>query len=290
MTAVENYEDWIGRGEEHQDLISAGPLDRLSATLDRDDPPFKDGDAVPPLGHWLYFLPRDRQSVLSSDGHPRRGGFLPPVEHLPRRMWAGSRLTFPGTLRVGMKAVRRSTIASVKTKQGASGELVFVTVRHEIGEPGGPALVTDEHDIVYRGLEGPAAKTPPMSLQGVWQRSLVPDEVLLFRYSALTFNAHRIHYDRAYVTKEEGYPGLVVHGPLTATLMIDQLRRELPEARIESFKFRAVSPAFDGAPLHLHGSPPSGDGTVELWTSNAEGGLVSTGSVVIGGATLAGDR
>ena len=271
-----DYTAWIGRTEERFERIAPGPLDRLSATLDRDDPPFADGADVPPLGHWLSFLPNERQSGLGVDGHPKRGGFLPPVDHLPRRMWAGSRISFPGSLKVGMEAVKRSTIASVAQKDGGSGPLVFVTVRHEIGERSGPALVVDEHDIVYRGLSGPAAKPAPRASQGIWHRSLVPDDVLLFRYSALTFNGHRIHYDRAYVTGEEAYPGLVVHGPLIATLLIDLLRREMPGARVAEFSFRAVSPIFDGHPLHLHGNPPDGEGRVELWAAGHEGGLAIT--------------
>ena len=278
---AEDYTAWIGRTEERRELIVAGPLDRLSATLDRDDPHFAAGDELPPLSHWLYFLPQERQSTLGVDGHPKRGGFLPPVHHLPRRMWAGSRIRFPGRLAVGMDAVKRSTIVSVTPKEGGSGPLVFVTVRHEIGETGGAALVVDEHDIVYRGLDAPAAKPAPMAELGEWQRSLVPDDVMLFRYSALTFNGHRIHYDRAYVTQAEGYPGLVVHGPLIATLLIDLLRREMPGARVGEFSFRAVSPVFDGNALHLHASPRA-DGVVRLWAANHEGRLAMSAEARIG--------
>jgi 3-methylfumaryl-CoA hydratase len=269
-----DYSGWIGRAELRHDWLAAGPLDRLSATLDRDDAPHQPGDAAPPLAHWLCFLPDDPQSALGADGHAARGGFIPPIHDLPRRMWAGSRIAFPGDIRVGMALARRSTIASVDRKQGAAGPLVFVTVRHEIGEPGGPALIVDEHDIVYRGLGGPAVKAASGApLAGDWRRDLVPDAVLLFRYSALTFNGHRIHYDRDYVTKAEGYPGLVVHGPLIATLLVDLVRRSMPEARIERFSFRALSPLFDGRPMSVNGISADASGVVKLWAANDEGGV-----------------
>jgi 3-methylfumaryl-CoA hydratase len=277
MTDLSEYSAWIGRVEESRDTVTAGPLDRLSATLDRNDRAFSEGDAVPPLGHWLFFLPDVRQSELGPDGHPKRGGFLPPVHGLPRRMWAGSRLSFPGTIRVGESIVRRSTIASVKQKDGASGPLVFVTVRHEIGAAGAPPAIVDEHDIVYRGLQAPAVKAERGKAEaGAWRRALRPDAVMLFRYSALTFNGHRIHYDHAYVTGEEGYPGLVVHGPLIATLLVDLLRRNAPEKRVASFSFRAVSPLFDGDEMSVNAKPPAADGVVKLWAANHQGDLAMT--------------
>ncbi|PZR09760.1 MAG: acyl-CoA dehydrogenase [Azospirillum brasilense] len=270
-----DLESWIGRSEARTDYLAAGPVERLAATLDREEPPLRDGDAVPPLSHWLMFLPDARQSQLGPDGHPARGGFLPPVNDLPRRMWAGGRLEFRAPLRVGSLLSRTSTIDQVKRREGSAGPLVFVTVRHEIREADGDeVLLREEHDIVYRGLEAPAARAAPEAPPpGQWQRSLVPDPVLLFRYSALTFNGHRIHYDRPYVTQEEGYPGLIVHGPLIATLLLDLTRREAPDSRVAAFSFRAVSPIFDGAPLHLHGSPPGADGASQLWATNAQGGL-----------------
>jgi len=280
----EDYAAWLGRTEEARDVVTAGPLDRLSATLDRDDPPHVDGDASPPLGHWLFFLPHARQSGLGEDGHPQRGGFLPPVHHLPRRMWAGSRVTFPGEIRVGDAIVRRSTIASIREKAGKASPLVFVTVRHEIGRAGEPPAIVDEHDIVYRGLEaGPAGGKPETVAAGAWRRTLVPDAVQLFRYSALTFNGHRIHYDRDYVTGVEGYPGLVVHGPLTATLLVDLIRRNAPEARVDSFSFRAMSPLFDGREMSINAALPEPDGRVRLWAANAECGLAISAEATVSG-------
>lgn len=280
-----DYSAWLGRTEEARDVVTAGPLDRLSATLDRDDPPHADGDPVPPLGHWMYFLPSARQSDIGPDGHPKRGGFLPPVHRLPRRMWAGSRVTFPGEIRVGDRIVRRSTIAAIKEKAGKAGPLVFVTVRHEIGGADEPPAIVDEQDIVYRGVEAaPAGAKPETMPEGAWRRTLMPDAVQLFRYSALTFNGHRIHYDRDYTTQVEGYPGLVVHGPLTATLLVDLIRRKALGARIEAFSFRAVSPLFDGREMSVNADPPDPDGKVKLWAANATGALAVSAEATISGA------
>jgi len=273
--ATTPYAEWIGRSEKARDDVVAGPLDRLAATLDRDDHAYADGDPAPPLSHWLLFLPNARASEISGDGHPKRGGFLPPVHDLPRRMFAGGRFKFHSPILVGMRVVRTSTIQSIKERSGATGRLVFVTVHHAIREAGhASVLVEEEHDIVYRGLSAPAVKAEVEKPgRGEWHRSLVPDPVLLFRYSALTFNGHRIHYDRKYVTEVEGYPGLIVHGPLTATLLLDLVHRNLPEATVTSFSFRAASPLFDSSELHLNGTPPDADGRIALWATNAEGGL-----------------
>lgn len=268
-------EEWTGRSETARDTLSADVMTRLNATLDLDVPAVAPGEVVFPLAHWLHFLPRERQSGLGPDGHAARGGFLPPIHDLPRRMWAGSRLDFHGELHAGMELERTSTIASVAAKQGAGGPLVFVTVRHEIGEPGGAVLLTDEHDIVYRSAGGPAVRAAPSApAPGHWQRKLVPDAVLLFRYSALTFNGHRIHYDRTYVTQAEGYPGLIVHGPLIATLLLDHAMRHGGNGkRSTAFSFRALSPLFDGNEMTLHANEANVDGTMDVWATNHEGGL-----------------
>jgi 3-methylfumaryl-CoA hydratase len=262
------------------------PVAALSATLDRDDPAPAGGTDLPPLWHWLYFLPHARQSEIGPDGHPRRGGFLPPVP-LPRRMWAGGRLRWEATnpLRVGQEVQRTSTIQSIKHKAGRSGELLFVLVEHQLRNAQGLAL-TEEHDIVYRsaaqpGDPAPAPQKPPLDGQAAWSRTIVPDDVLLFRYSALTFNGHRIHYDRKYVTEVEGYPGLIVHGPLIATLLLDLLRRSLPGAQVARFDFRAVRPTFDLHPFSVHGKPSADGKTVELWAQDHEGFLTMQGTVTL---------
>ncbi|MBE7424744.1 MAG: MaoC family dehydratase N-terminal domain-containing protein [Ideonella sp.] len=274
-----HWRAWLGRTEQHSDRIHAAPLDALAATLDRDDPPARPGDEAPPLAHWLFFLTAARQSELGADGHPRRGGFLPPVA-LPRRMWAGGRLTFQQALRVGDEVTRSSRITAVDAKRGRSGRLAFVTVRHEITGPRGLAI-TEEHDIVYRDAPQPGAvaSAPPTApTDETFARRIEPDAVLLFRYSALTFNGHRIHYDRSYVTEVEGYPGLVVHGPLIATLLVDLLRRERPTAVLQRFAFTARSPLFDGRPFDVCGRFDGGERTAALWARNHEGTLAMQAS------------
>jgi 3-methylfumaryl-CoA hydratase len=268
-----NWNEWIGRRETRADRVTATPIAALAVTLDRDDPPPADGEPLPPLWHWLYFLPLYRQSDVGPDGHARRGGFLPPIP-LPRRMWAGGRFTFAAALRVGEAIARDSRIVDVRSKEGRSGALVFVVVRHEVANARGVAIV-EERDIVYRAAARPgerASEPPRAPDEASWSREIRPDPVLLFRYSALTFNGHRIHYDRTYVTQTEGYPGLVVHGPLIATLLVDLLRRQRPEARLAALTFRAVSALFDTAPFSVHGRAVD-ETSVRLWAANAAGGL-----------------
>ena len=280
-------QQWVGKTEMRQDQITPAPAALLSATLDRDDPPLKTGDALPPLWHWLYFLPADRPSELGPDGHAKRGGFLPQVP-LPRRMWAGGRFEFLRPLRVGDTLIRVSRIIDVKGKEGRSGSLVFVVVRHEISGAEGLALV-EEQDLVYtqgayRDRTRPADLAPdPQAAPGAsaWERTIVPDDVLLFRYSALTFNGHRIHYDRRYAGEVEGYPGLVVHGPLIATLLLDLLCRNQPRASVARFAFRAVSPLFDTGAVTVCGDPDSDGKTIRLWARNAEGGLAMSATATL---------
>lgn len=271
---LERLRGWEGRSETVHDQLAAAPVRGLSATLDRDDPEPGSGTELPPLWHWLYFLPRHRQGELGQDGHARLGGFLPPVP-LPRRMWAGGRLQWHAPLRVGEEVRRTSRIGSVTHKAGRSGDLVFVLVRHEVHNAQGLAL-TEEHDIVYRAAARPGEPAPPPQPapgDAAWSREIVPDPVLLFRYSALTFNGHRIHYDRSYVTEVEGYPGLVVHGPLIATLLVDLVRREQPGAVFASFSFKAVRPTFDLHPLRVSGRPTADGRGAQLWAQDHEGWL-----------------
>ena len=276
---IDHLRRWIGRTESLDDLACLTPLQALSATLDHEDGTIAAGAEVPPCWHWLYFLPRHRQSGLGPDGHARRGGFLPPVP-LARRMWAGSRIEFLAPLRAGQAMQRHSRITDVRLKPGRSGPLVFVHVQHDIHAEG-QQVIHEEHDIVYRdmpqpGEAAPAGLSPPG--QARWRREIRPDDVLLFRYSALTFNGHRIHYDRRYVTEVEGYPGLVVHGPLIATLLLDLLRREQPQARVRHFAFRAMQPVFDTAPFSVCGRMQD-DRTVQLWAETAQGQLAMDATV-----------
>ena len=272
VATLAHLQSWVGKTETLSDDITAAPLRGLSATLDRKDPLPVGGTAVPPLWHWLYFLPHQRQSEIGPDGHAKRGDFLPPVP-LPRRMWAGGRLQWhQPVLRVGDAVKRVSRIESVTHKAGRTGDLVFVLVKHEVHNAQGLAL-TEEHDIVYRASPQPGDPVPPPqpAAQGAaWTAEVVPDDVLLFRYSALTFNGHRIHYDRRYNAEVEGYPGLIVHGPLIATLLLNLLRNKLPAARLLNFQFRAVRPVFDIASFKLHGTPAADGKTVSLWTEDRE--------------------
>ncbi|PCE30778.1 FAS1-like dehydratase domain-containing protein [Burkholderia ubonensis] len=277
-TASPSLDAWLGKTETLADDITAFALDALAATLDRAAP----GDVVPPLWNWLYFLPLAPMAQVGGDGHPKRGGFLPPVP-LPRRMWAGGRLTFHAPLRAGRRATRESTIVNIEDKTGRSGRLVFVTVQHRY-ETDGVLCIEEEQDLVYRDAPRPGAPAPkPVAApQGeTWSRTVTADPVLLFRYSALTFNGHRIHYDHPYATQQEGYPGLVVHGPLIATLLADLVHRERPDATLASFAFRAVRPTFDGQPFTLCGKPSDDGRTIELWAKDHEGHLTMQASATL---------
>jgi 3-methylfumaryl-CoA hydratase len=278
---IDAFRTWIGRTETRTDLATAVPYAALAATLDRDDHYPEHGTAVPPLWHWLYFLPLSPLSEAGPDGHPKRGGFLPPVP-LPRRMFAGGRFEFHHPLRIGEMITRISRITDVSGKPGRTGTLMFVTVRHEIRNAQGAAL-TEEHDIVYREhqrADAPAPKPMLAPAGETFKRDIAADPVLLFRYSALTFNSHRIHYDRPYVTGVEGYPGLIVHGPLIATLLLDLLRRNIPQASVAGFSFRAVRPLFDTHTFAVCGRQEGK--RVLLWTRDHEGCLTMEASAELG--------
>ncbi len=278
---LDHLRQWTGRTETREDLISTAIVNAMAATIDRDDV-YHAGDALPLMWHWLFFWAVSPASGVGPDGHPKRGGFLPPVA-LPRRMWAGGRLAFSAPLPVGSAASRVSRIKDVNAKTGSSGRLAFVTVEHEISA-GGQLAIREEHDIVYRDNPQPGAAPAapkPAPADAQWSRTITPDPVLLFRYSALTFNGHRIHYDRSYVTEVEGYPGLIVHGPLIATLLMDLVRRELPDRTVAEFSFRAVSPVFDIDSFSVNGKMAD-DGKVQLWAANARGELCMQAEATLG--------
>lgn len=271
MADTDILTDWIGREEFVEEVISATPGKMLAAMLNIPSQSTQEEDSVRPLGHWTFLFPTPLQSELAEDGHERRGVFMPPVT-LPRRMFAGARISFLRPFRVGQKARRRGVITDIKEKRGRSGDLVFVSVHQEI-EVEGELVLTEEQDIVYREAPRPdtrlAAASRPSRVPE-YSRTYYPDEAMLFRYSALIFNAHRIHYDRPYTEGQEGYPGLVVHGQLVATCLADLAVREWG-ANIATFSFRAVAPLFSGRPFNVHGAR-NGEG-VDLWATDAEGNL-----------------
>lgn len=281
--AGDGFAAWIGRSARAEDVLEPARSNALRAVLGEDGA-LGPGEPLPPLHHWLYFWDARPPGSLGPDGHPARGGFLPPVP-LPRRMWAGGRLRFLKPLIVGERATRVSTILKVEEKGGRSGRLVFVTLRHELSGAAGAAVI-EEQDLVYRDAAPPGAIAPPAgdapSPSAPWRRDVLPDSVLLFRYSALTMNGHRIHYDRPYAIEREAYPALVVHGPLQATLLLDLAARNLA-APITGFDFRSRSPAFDGATLHLCGEP---DATgARVWTEQA-GTTAMAATATCGGAWI----
>jgi 3-methylfumaryl-CoA hydratase len=269
-----SFKSWIGRHEEARDVLLPLHVGGLAAMLDDDAPLPREGEAAPAGAHWLIRPVWVRQSELGSDGHPARGGFVPPVP-LPRRMWAGSRLAFHQPFKVGDTVTRRSKIADVTVKEGRGGTLVFINVHHAYHGSDGLAM-TEDQDVVYREAPDPSRPPPPPEAapsDGPWTRQVTPDPVMLFRYSALTYNGHRIHYDHPYVTKVEGYPGLIVHGPLLATLLLDLVRRHAGGRALESFTFRAMSPVFDTAPFTASGGPEGDGRRAIVWIKRADGGL-----------------
>ncbi len=273
----DHLKQWIGKTESKRDVATAWPVAAMTATLDRTDPDPAAGDAIPLGWHWLYFLEAKPASELGVDGHPKRGGFLPPVP-LPRRMWAGGRIAFERTIRVGEQLQRDSEIRSVEAKHGKTGTLVFVTVSHTI-RASGDVAVTEEHDIVYREAAKPGDAAPPgkpAPANPAWHREIRPDPVLLFRFSALTFNGHRIHYDLDYVKNEEHYPALVVHGPLQTMLMLDLARRHSAKP-VKKLDYRAMSPVFHTDRFSVNGSVSPDGSSADLWTANAAGNFAMSG-------------
>jgi 3-methylfumaryl-CoA hydratase len=275
---LESLREWVGRKETRHDLVTPWPITALAAALDDTRVSSEKGQPVPPGWHWIFFLEAKAPSELGPDGHPRRGGFLPPVP-LPRRMWAGGRLQFLRPLTIGESVTRESEIVSVEPKSGRSGTLVFVTVRHTVSGSGTPAIV-EEQDIVYRepakkGDPLPPGKQAPDTAH--WTRSIMPDNVMLFRYSALTFNGHRIHYDKDYAIGEEHYPGLVVHGPLQATLLLD-LCRHNAGSPLKTFEYRAQHPMFAGHAFTTNGVFDAAASKADVWTADDAGQYAMRGT------------
>ncbi|MDR0479427.1 MAG: MaoC family dehydratase N-terminal domain-containing protein [Burkholderiaceae bacterium] len=258
-----NPANWTGRTETVAETLDPVLAARVAATLG--GPPLQPGDPLPPLWHWTFFIVTAPLDGLGTDGHPARGGFLPPAEDR-NRMWAGGRIEWRAPLVVGVPAERRSTVASVQEKTGRTGSLLFVTVRHQYWQ-GGALTIDEEQDIVYRQPSPPklTGTDPVPAAHAVqWQETVEPTPVLLFRYSAATFNGHRIHYDLPYVTGAEGYPGLVVHGPLIATRMVAAFGRAHPGARLTHLAYRGLRPLIAPAPFQVAGRV-TGPGQAELW-------------------------
>ena len=268
---MSNVMDWIGRQEIVQEQLDAQRVMQLANTLSRPMDCQK-GAGLPTLWHWIVTVAAIPMDKVGRDGHPQKGLFLPPVE-LPRRMWAGGRFEFGQAIKLGETVTRTSTIEAIKYKQGKTGELAFVTVSHAItGDQGGH--VYEEHDIVYRedpkvdAADKAASTVKPVVVDtetSDWQQTIQADPVMLFRYSALTLNGHRIHYDREYAAFE-GYAGLVVHGPLIATYMVELIREHLPEVRISKFSFRALQPIIDTHPFTVHARQEGG--VVQVWATD----------------------
>jgi hydroxyacyl-ACP dehydratase HTD2-like protein with hotdog domain len=260
----EDIAGWDPGPAEVTETIAAGPAVALSGLLDREPAVTAPGDPIPPLWHWLYFLDRPATSELGPDGHPAEGRFMPPIPQR-RRMYAGGRASYTGAIRCGDEITRRSELAAATVKQGRTGELLFVTVRSAFTRAG-ELVATEEQDVVYRsgspdrpvgGATGPGRPVPDGD-PAPWQIQIVPDPVLLFRFSALTYNAHRIHYDAGYATGVEGHPGLVVHGPLLALLCFELPRRHAPGQRVTELSFRVRSPVYVGQRCAVTGGPHGG--------------------------------
>jgi 3-methylfumaryl-CoA hydratase len=265
-----NFDAWVGREEKRSERIVPSVAEQMAATLAQ---PLK-GKALPPGWQWLFFNPVVPRTELGVDGHPKRGGFLPPID-LPRRMWAGSRIRYLAPLPIGSVATRRSRIQKIESKSGKRGALTFVTLEH-VTHCNEVTCIWEEQDIVYREatpIGQTSAPTPqPHEETAQWSRSVTPDTTLLFRYSALTFNGHRIHYDQSYARDEEGYPDLVVHGPLTAT-MLQQFAVEQDAGRVlAAFEFRGVTPLFVSQPFQLEGRRLD-DHTLSMWARGPHGEL-----------------
>lgn len=278
--AAPDYRAWIGQKREREDVLAPFPPKALVAAFDTGDPEPKVGDPLPPVWHWLYFLDTAAQSKLGRDGMPTGGDFLPPIP-LPRRMWAGTQFTFhDAPLRIGDTVRREQEVASIEPKSGSTGQMVFVTQRARIFGPAGLAI-TEERGSVFRedAKPGEQQREPrPAPNDATWSKTVNPDPVLLFRFSALTFNPHRIHYDQPYVTGVEGYPGLLVHGPLMSLLQIELARRSNPGRKVATYACRALAPVYDRAPFSVHARAEA-DGSVTTWIADPKGGMAQQGKV-----------
>ena len=274
-----SYDEWIGKVKDRNDSMAPEQLQRFEALMNRKPQSVTKGTPLPACAHWCYFTPIDMQSELAVDGHARKGDFLPPVE-LPKRMWAGGKITFKKPLLAGVPAEKKSTIIAINEKDGSSGKLCFVTIRHQISAKGALAI-DEEQQLVYREESEEGAhpiRTKPLDIDSDWKISTRPDSIQLFRFSALTFNSHRIHYDLDYVKKMEGYPNIVVHGPYLLVLMLDAFKNKDDGRVIEDVEYRAVGPVYLGEQITIHGKGVDNHRT-ELRVTGHEGNLAMTATV-----------
>lgn len=275
---AETFDAFIGRTRVEHDVVTADQAQAMAALLDQDPAKFQTGAELPAYWHWIYFKAIVRQSDLGTDGHPRRGTFLPPIE-LPRRMWAGGRLQFLKPIRIGDEIERKTEILTVEEKHGRSGKLVVLTLRHRISNASG-LCVDEQQNLVYCEIpkSDQASRQPTTTPDDIqWQETFTPDAVVLYRYSALTFNNHRIHYDYPYVTQVEGYRGLVVHGPLTALLLLEAAKRHTTQ-RPSSYEYRAMGPLFNDEPITLAGR--NKDTRTDVWAAASTGTVAMQGTVI----------
>jgi 3-methylfumaryl-CoA hydratase len=277
---IDDLKTHIGRKQSATDVLHPGPANLLRLAFGRQEPELREGDQLPPAWLALYFLPRIATADLRPDGSPRDTGVIPPMP-LPRRMFAGERVRLHKPLRLGESVRRETELSDISMKTGGTGTLVFATMTSRVFGADGLAL-EDERRTVFReevqsGERNQAPRREPAPADTPWRRRITPDPVLLFRFSALTFNSHRIHYDRSWAIEVEGYPGLVVHGPLTTTLLIDFARDSNPGRRIVAYSTQARAPLFDNAPFELRGRP-SGKGC-ELWAVTPEGTVAMSAEV-----------
>ena len=276
------FPGWTPKVDSCTEIISPTSVNRLAATLDEAEPDYGDGDNLPPLWHWIFFIKPVPHAGLGRDGHPQRGGFLPPVQ-LPRRMFAGMKTDFLHPLIIGHEAERESEVIDMKEKNGASGPLIFVRVQTKIKQKGGLCIM-DEQEIVYREMGAPLTlpetKHLPEPPANSWSQEMIADETMLFRFSAVTFNGHKIHYDRTYAATEEGYPALVVHAPLLAMLLLQLVRRNTGK-RVKRFEYRAMAPLFDGQPFQLSAVEEGAD-SVNMQVLRTDGKTAARARCVVG--------
>ena len=281
MIDIDWLRSWIGKLDSSEDEVSIAPITALSATLGRKQNKITKGAALPHLWHWLFFLSKDPPATLSQDGSSVGSKLYPPIP-LTTSMWVGGRVQFHQPIFIGKSISRLSEVVDVSQKEGRSGPLIFLLIRHHISE-GDNVLVTEEQDIAYQKINyRDTIKKKPAPVEQVWIEKIIPNEVLLFRYAALTFNSQRVHYDRGYAKDNFGYADLPVQASLVAILLVNLLETHYPKQRIVAFSFRALMPLFIKEPFYICGQPEPNGRTIHLWAKNSAGFLAVDAVVTIG--------